>query len=339
MRAILSGARGITQREEAFLIVFFVVVFVFFAVLVPALSDPATLSDLAGELAPNLIAALGVAILMLQREFDVSIGSVVALVGVVTIWTFNATASIPLGIAAGLGSGMVVGAIHGYLVVYQRLNSLITTLATLFLIRGLVYVWTQQVTVSDQHGLIAFENLYYGSVAGIPVPLILVVLLFVAGGWFMSQTSSGLAIYAMGGNESSARALGIHVRRLKFFSFVACSALAALAGLVLAAQTDSGYFDAGLGFEFIVIAAVVLGGVALTGGRGTVYGAALGVLIIGMTGKGLRLLGVYTTWQLVATGLFMMLAVFGYGVRERWERRRRQLRRRTIVVPDSGHAV
>ncbi len=332
-------ARAVIRRDEGFLVIFLLLLLMIFTILVPGLANPSTLADLVAEASLNLTAALGVTVLMLQKEFDVSIGSMLGLVGVVTVSVFNSTASIPLGMLAGLACGVVVGSIHGYLVVYQGLNSLMTTLASLFLIRGLIYVWTRQVTVTDKHNLVDFQNLYYGTAAGFPIPGVVALILFIVGGWLLSNTNMGRAVYAIGSNEGAARALGINVRLIKFFSFVICSTLAAVAGLLITAQTASGYFDAGQGFEFIVIAAVVLGGVALAGGRGTVYGAALGVLIIALTGKGLRLMGVYTTYQLVATGLFMMLAVFGYGIRERWARRRRQLARGTKMAAEAEASV
>lgn len=318
-----SALRRLLGREEIGLAIFLLLSFGAFIILVPELAQPLTISDLLREISPNLIAGLGISILILQREFDVSIGSMLALVGVATVEVFNATSSIPLGVLIGLGCGVVVGAVHGYLVAYMGLNSLMTTLGTLFAIRGAVYVWTNQVTVVDEHGLVGFQSLYLGSLAGIPAPAVIALILYVAAGWALNHTAYGRAVYAVGGNLEAARALGIRIRRQKFVSFVICSTLAAVAGLVLAAQTSSGYFAAGAtGFEFVVIAAVVLGGVSLSGGRGSVYGAALGVLIIGLTGKGLRLAGVYTAFELVATGVLMILAVFVYGLRDRFIRRK-----------------
>ena len=133
-----------------------------------------------------------------------------------------------------------------------------------------------------------------------------------------TQTEFGRRIYAIGGNPTAARVSGIQVERTKFWLFVLCSTTAALAGLLIGAQTGTGYFDAGAtGFELIVITAVVLGGVSLAGGEGSILGATLGVLILGMTGKGLRLANVYTTWQLILTGVMLMVAVYLHGLRKR----------------------
>ena len=133
-----------------------------------------------------------------------------------------------------------------------------------------------------------------------------------------TQTEFGRRIYAIGGNPTAARVSGIQVERSKFWLFVICSTTAALAGLLIAAQTGTGYFDAGAtGFELVVITAVVLGGVSMAGGEGSILGAMLGVILLGLTGKALRLAGIYTTWQLILTGIMLMVAVYLHGLRKR----------------------
>lgn len=305
------------RRDEMALLGFFLLLAILFAALAPRTIYLSTFADLSLEIAPNLIAALGVAILIIGRSFDISVGSMLALTGVVMIETFNLTNSATLGVIASLLVGLSVGAFHGVMVAYLHLNSLMTTLATLFLIRGLVYVWTGQVTVVPDDRMRTFERLYHGEFLGVPMPAVLVIVTYLIAGWVMHQTTVGRSMYAMGGNEEAARARGINVQAMLLGGFMASGFLASVAGLLLAAQTGTGYFNAGLQFEFVVIAAVVVGGVSLTGGRGTILGAAFGVIIIGFTGKGLRLVGVHTTWQLVATGTLMMLALWLYGLRER----------------------
>lgn len=308
--------RRIMRRDEIALLGFLLLLGVVFAALEPRTVALSTFSDLSKEIAPNLIAALGIGILIIGRSFDISVGSMLALTGVVMIETVNLTSSVPFGVAAALAVGIAVGLFHGALVAYLHLNSLMTTLATLFLIRGLVYVWTGQVTVVPDERMETFELLYHGEIFGVPMPAVLVLATYLIAGWVMHQTKAGRSMYALGGNEEAARARGINVQMMTLGGFVASGFLASVAGLLLSAQTGTGYFNAGLLFEFIVIAAVVIGGVSLTGGRGTIVGAALGVIIIGFTGKGLRLLGVHTTWQLVATGTLMMMALWLYGMKE-----------------------
>jgi ribose/xylose/arabinose/galactoside ABC-type transport system permease subunit len=255
---------------------------------------------------------------MLAAEFDLSIGAMLAFTGVVTVATFNATGSMWLGILAGLLTGPIIGAINGFLVTKQRMPSLMTTLGMMFALRGLVYVWTNKTPVVDEIGFSAFVQLYQGSVGPIPVPGIIAFVIIAVAMWVTTQTEVGRRIYAIGGNQQAARVSGIKVERTKFWLFVLCSTTAAIAGLLIAAQTGTGYFDAGAaGFELTVITAVVLSGVSMAGGEGSVLAAMLGVVLLGLTGKGLRLADVYTTWQLVLTGLMLMVAVYLHGLRKR----------------------
>jgi ribose transport system permease protein len=311
-------AEWLLKHEEAILALLLLALMIFLAIVVPTSRQTRTYFDLLREVSPNLIAAVGITLLMLAAEFDLSIGSMLAVTGVTTVTVFNITGSMWLGILAGLLIGPIVGAINGYLVTVQRMSSLMTTLGMLFALRGLVYVWTNKAPVVDEHGFTSFVQLYQGSLGPIPIPIIVAVVLIAAAMWVTAQTSVGRSIYAIGGNATAARVSGIKVERVKFWLFVLSGTTAAIAGLLIAAQTGTGYFDAGVsGFELTVITAVVLGGVSMSGGEGHVLGAMLGVLILGLTGKGLRLADVYTTWQLVLTGVLLMVAVYLHALRKR----------------------
>jgi ribose/xylose/arabinose/galactoside ABC-type transport system permease subunit len=316
----------VIRHEEIVLFGLFLIVAVFFAIAVPSSRGSGTYLDLLRDVSPNLIAAIGVTLLLLSGEFDLSVGSMLAFTGVVTVWTFNATDNMWIGIAAGLLSGPLVGAINGYLVTVQGMSSLMTTLGMLFALRGLVYVWTNKTPVVDENGFTTFTQLYQGRVAGVPTPGLIAVILIVLALILLTRTEFGRNIYAIGGNQTAARVSGIRVQRDKFLLFVLSGTTAAIAGVLVASQTGTGYFDAGVqGFELIVIASAVLGGVSLSGGQGSLLSAMIGVLILGMTGKGLRLMNVHTTQQLVVTGIVMLVAVYLHGVRKRMlvESRRR----------------
>jgi ribose/xylose/arabinose/galactoside ABC-type transport system permease subunit len=318
---------SLIRHEEVLLFAVFLLVAAFFAITVPAARSGTTYLDLLRDVSPNLIAAIGVALLLISGEFDLSVGSMLAFTGVVTVSTFNATDNMWLGILAGLLTGPLVGAINGYLVTVQGMNSLMTTLGTMFTLRGLVYVWTNKTPVVDENGFTAFTQLYQGEIFHVPVPGLIAIVLIALAYVLLTRTEFGRNIYAIGGNQTAARVSGIPVQREKFLLFVLSGTTAAIAGLLVASQTDTGYFDAGVqGFELIVIASAVLGGVSLSGGVGNLLSAMLGVLILGMTAKGLRLLNVHTTQQLIVTGLVMLAAVYLHGVRKRLlvESRRRQ---------------
>jgi len=325
-----SSLGRLARSEEGILLVVLALLVAIVAGQVPSAREAGTYLDLLREVSPNLIAAVGIALLLLAGELDVSIGSMLALTGVVTIAAFNWTGSMWLGILAGLLTGPLVGLLHGYLVTIERMNSLVTTLGTMFALRGLVYVATNKTPVVDEQGFSQFQALYQGNIGPLPVPAVLALVVIALAHLVLTQTAFGREIYAIGGNETAAQVSGIRVRRVKLLLFVVCSTMAAVAGLLIAAQTDTGYFDAGAsGFELLVIAAAVLGGVSLAGGEGRMTGALLGVLILGMTDKGMRLMNIYTTWVLVVTGIVMMMAVYLHGVRKssarpRWLTRRRQ---------------
>jgi ribose/xylose/arabinose/galactoside ABC-type transport system permease subunit len=315
------------RHEEVLLFTIFLLVAAFFSITVPAARSGATYLDLVRDVSPNLIAAIGMTLLLISGEFDLSVGAMLAFTGVVTVSTFNATDNMWLGILAGLLTGPLVGAINGYLVTVQGMNSLMTTLGTMFTLRGLVYVWTNKTPVVDENGFSDFTHLYQGEIFRLPVPGLIAVVLIALAYVLLTRTEFGRNIYAIGGNQTAARVSGIPVQRNKFLLFVLSGTMAAIAGLLVASQTGTGYFDAGVqGFELIVIASAVLGGVSLSGGVGNLLSAMLGVLILGMTGKGLRLLNVHTTQQLIVTGLVMLAAVYLHGVRKRLlvESRRRQ---------------
>jgi ribose/xylose/arabinose/galactoside ABC-type transport system permease subunit len=316
------------RHEEIALFGLFLLVAAFFAAAVPSARTSGTYLDLLRDVSPNLIAAIGVTLLLLAGEFDLSVGSMLAFTGVVTVSTFNATGNMWAGIIAGLLTGPLVGAINGYLVTVQGMNSLMTTLGTMFALRGLVYVWTNKTPVVDQNGFTAFTQLYQGELLGVPTPGLIAIVLIALAFILLTRTEFGRNIYAIGGNQTAARVSGIRVQRDKFLLFVLSGTTAAIAGVIVASQTGTGYFDAGVqGFELIVIASAVLGGVSLSGGVGNLLSAMLGVLILGMTGKGLRLMNVHTTQQLVVTGIVMLIAVYLHGLRKRMlvESRRRAL--------------
>jgi ribose/xylose/arabinose/galactoside ABC-type transport system permease subunit len=319
----VSLLKRLVQNEGIALAALLGVVIIFFAFQTPSAREVKTYLDLLREVSPNLIAAVGITLLLLAGELDVSIGSMLAFTGVATVLTFNATGNMWLGILVGILTGPLVGAIHGYLVTVQRMNSLVTTLGTLFTLRGLVYIITNKTPVVDENGFTEFNWLYQGDLGPLPVPfalaLVIIVIFFVV----LTQTEFGRQIYAIGGNQTAARVSGIKVERVKFSLFIIASTMAALAGLLICAQTGTGYFDAGAsGFELVVIAAVVLGGVNLFGGEGRLVSAMIGVLILGITSKGLRLLNVPTTWELVVTGGVMMAAVYFHIVRKKLQSRK-----------------
>ncbi len=304
--------------REAGLVILLLAVVALFWILEPSTRQQRVYWDLLREISPNLISAIGITMLLLAGEFDLSIGSMLAVTSITTVVAFNATDNMWLGVIAGLATGPIVGGIHGYLVTRQGMNSLVTTLGSLFALRGMVYVYTNKTPVIDENGFYDFQDAYYNNLGPVPLPFVLAIILVVLALVVLTQTEFGRNIYAIGGNETAARVSGIRVGFIKFILFVICASSAAISGMIITAQTGTGYFDTGSsGFELIVIAGVVLGGIALSGGKGSLVGTVLGILILGMTAKGLRLMGVNTNVQLMVTGSIMILAVFMHSFHDR----------------------
>ncbi|CAN5765061.1 ribose ABC transporter permease [soil metagenome] len=304
------------RNESLSLLLFLVTVVALFMVLEPTMRQTRVYWDLLREVSPSMVAAVGVTLLLLSGEFDLSIGSMLALTGVVIVDTFNQTDNMWIGIAAGLLTGVAIGMTNGFFVTVIGMESLMTTLGMMFAIRGLVYVYTNQTPIIDENRFQQFTRIWYRNIGPVPQPIIIAILI-VIGAWFVAtRTEFGRNIYAIGGNKQAARVSGISVNRHKFALFVVCGTMASVAGLLIAAQTDTGYFNAGLGFELQVLAAVVLGGASLAGGQGNVLSTALAVLIIGVIGKGMRLMSIDTTQQLLVVGLVMLVAVYYHGIRK-----------------------
>jgi len=298
------------RKGELALFIIFLIVFVFFSFSSEYFFSLRNLMNVSGQLAITLIAAIGFAVLLIAGEVDISIGSLLAFVALPLIQIMNLTESVALGIIACLIFGAVIGLINGYLSVYLRISSLIVTLGMLFILRGIVYLYTGQRPISDDLYSDFFFNIGNGKLLGV-VPyaaiiafLILAVFLFV-----MRNTSYGRKLYAIGGNAEVARLAGYNIKLIKLSAFVICSVLSSISAILLASRIGSANHIAGDLFEFQVVAAVVLGGVSLAGGIGTLAGAALGVMILAIVSNGLGMLNVESQWQMVVNGIIIIIAV------------------------------
>jgi L-arabinose transport system permease protein len=249
-------------------------------------------------------------------DFDLSIGSVVACAGVVGALVMNNTGSVALGVLAALGCGAVSGLINGFVVAKLRINALITTLATMQMVRGFGYI------VSDYKAVgIVKENFFLlgqTRILGIDTPIWITIACFVVFGFILNRTVFGRDTLAVGGNLEAAHLAGIAVDRIKIVIFTAQGIMAAFAGLVLSSRMTSGQPNTSIGFELDVISACVLGGVSLTGGVGSMGFVVAGVLIMGIVQNAMNLLNIAPGYQYVARGAILLAAVLF----DRWKRRK-----------------
>lgn len=302
--------RALTRWPELGLLIALLVIIAFFALASGTFLTIRNLTNVLGQASLALTAGIGVAIVFISGEVDVSIGSLVAAVAIPLITIMNATNSLPLGIAGALALGLLIGAVNGYLCAYLGINSLIVTLGTLFIMRGGVYLYSGQKAIPDDAALESFFQLGNGRLFDVlPFPAVIALGLLAVFVYIMRHRPFGRKIYAVGGNPEVARLAGYDVKRIKFTCFLISALLATVAGILLASRLGSAVHVAGLGFEFQVVAATVLGGVSLSGGVGSLIGMALGVLILSFLANGLGMLNLATEWQLVITGLIIIAAV------------------------------
>jgi len=298
------------KKGELALFIIFLLVFVFFSFASEYFFSVRNVMNVSGQLSITLIASIGFAVLLIAGEVDISIGSLLAFVSLPLIEIMNITESVPLAIFVCLLFGIIIGFINGYLSVYLGVSSLIVTLGMLFILRGTVYLYTGQRAISDDYMSDFFFYIGNGKFMGIvPYSAILALIILCIFLFVMHNTSYGRKLYAIGGNKEVARLAGYNIKRLKLSAFVICSFLSSISGIILASRIGSANPYAGDLFEFQVVAAVVLGGVSLAGGVGTLTGAAIGVMILSVISNGLGLLNVETQWQLVVNGIIIIIAV------------------------------
>ena len=242
-----------------------------------------------------------------SRDFDLSVGSTVAFAGVFCAIVSNATGSVAIGIAAAIVAGALVGFVNGVVIAKLKINALITTLATMEIVRGLAFIAShgQAVGVSSD----AFFTLGSSQFLGLPVPVWITLACFVVFGVLLNKTVYGRNTLAIGGNPDAARLAGVAVDRVRIAIFLIQGLVAALAGVILASRMTSGQPNAGEGFELNVISACVLGGVSLMGGRATISGVLVGVLIMGTVQNAMSLMNIDAFYQYLVRGAILLIAV------------------------------
>jgi len=265
------------------------------------------LVNITRQVSINAIIAVGMTLVILTGGIDLSVGSLVALTGCVAIMGMDLPGGDFTGIVLGLAVAAGAGLLSGVLVAYCSMPPFITTLAMLTIARGVALV------ITSGQPLVRFNSAYQflgeGQVGPVPVPILIMVLVLLLAWFILKNTPLGSYIYATGGNEEAARLSGIKVKRVKTLVYSLSGVCAGISGLVLAARLGSAQPNTGNGFELDAIAAVVLGGTSLMGGRGTIWGTLIGAFIIGVLNNGFNLLDVSPYYQLIAKGGVIIFAV------------------------------
>jgi ribose transport system permease protein len=280
-----------------------------FWMLKPVFLSEGNIQNIITQTSVIALLAIGQLLVIVTRGIDVSVGSIVGLSTVIGATVYGTSAnSGAMVIVAMLGIGLGVGLINGVVYVYGRLpNSIINTLGMLYIAQGAALVITKGDTLIGTPP--AVTSVGTGFVGTVPVAAFVLAGVALVAWLLSSRTRWGRWVYAVGGNKEAAERVGIPVRKVQVSVFVVSGLMAGIAGIIIAGQTDSGYGTAGAGTELSSIAAVIIGGASFLGGRGSVGDALVGAFIIGCLRNGLDLLGVYPTWQLVAVGTVMLVAV------------------------------
>jgi erythritol transport system permease protein len=308
-------------RARAFFILF--ALLILFSSLAPSFLTANNLSILAKHVAISALLAVGMTFVVLAGGIDLSVGSIAGLGGIVAGmlitqgFVFGGAVHyppIPLVLLVTLAVCMAVGAINGFLVTKASVAPFIATLGTLYIARGAALLLSDGHTFPNLGGLperhnTGFTALGQSFLLGIPIPVWITLVVAILAGVVAAKTPFGRHVYAVGGNERAARLAGIQVARVKIITYLFSSACAALVGLIIASQLESAHPATGESFELNAIAAVVLGGTSLMGGRGSVTGSIIGACVIGVLADGLIMLGVSEFWQIVIKGIVIVFAV------------------------------
>ncbi len=260
------------------------------------------------QISTNLLLACGMTMVIILGGIDLSVGSSIALSGVLAAGCVSRYGfSIPVAFFVGIIVGIIFGLFNGFFISKTTIPPFIVTLATMNIARGLAGVYTggAPVRVVSKE----WQWLGAGYVAGVPVPVIIMIIIFIISLFILNKTKIGRYIYAVGGNPTAARFSGIDVAKVKFLVYSYSGIMAGIAGIILASRMYSGQPTAGEGAEMDAIAAVVVGGTSMAGGSGKLSGTLIGALIIGILNNGLNLMNVNSFWQTVVKGVVILLAV------------------------------
>ncbi len=270
------------------------------------------------------ILAIGMLLVILNGGIDLSVGSTLGLAGCIAGFLMQGVSLSYFGVilyppvwavvVITCALGALVGAVNGVLIAYLKVPAFVASLGVLYVARGIALLMTNGLTYNNlggrpELGNTGFDWLGFNRLGGVPIGVIVLAALAIICGIVLSKTAFGRWLYASGGNERAAELSGVPVKRVKILVYVFSGVCAAIAGLVLSSQLTSAGPTAGTTYELTAIAAVVIGGAALTGGRGTVRGTMLGAFVIGFLSDGLVIIGVSAYWQTVFTGAVIVLAV------------------------------
>lgn len=299
IKKVLLGDQG--------LLVIFLVALVLVSLFVPNFFSLRNMIGLSQSVVTVGLVACTMMMCLATRDFDLSVGSTVAFSGMVAVMVSNTSGSIPMGMLAAIAAGAAVGMVNGVVIAKLGVNALIATLATMQIVRGMSLIVSDGRAVGIQNP--DFYNIALSQHFGIPTPVIVLIIAFVVFGLILNRSVFGRNALAVGGNPDAARLAGVRVDWTRIIIFTLQGVMCAIAGILLASRVTSGQPNAATGLELSVISACVLGGVSLAGGRATITGVVVGVLILGIAENVMNLLNIQAFYQYVVRGAILLFAV------------------------------
>lgn len=307
---IISYAKEKLETQEALSLIGFLGLFLFMSFTSKEFLTSGNLINIARQVSINGILAVGMTFVILTGGIDLSVGSVMAFTGTIMAGMMINMGLPPfVAVMIGVLLGAAIGYINGIFVSYAKIPAIIVTLAMMEISRGFSLLYTGGYPLSGLPATFSFigRGYVFGS---IPMPVIIMILVYLAAYIVLNHMPVGRYIYAIGGNEEAVRLSGVKVKRYKIMAYVISGITASISGIILTSRLMSGQPNAGVGFELDAIAAVVLGGTDIAGGRGHIFGTILGALLIGVLSNGLNLMGVSPYFQRVLKGVIIIAAIY-----------------------------
>ena len=295
----------ISKSNNAALIVLILAIAMSF--LSPAFLTSINLLNVLRQVAVTVIVGTGFCVIIACGDLDLSVGSVMALVGVLMAKLMVAGVPVPLAILAGLLLGICFSSVNAFIINTFNVPGFVVTMAVSNIYRGIVYLVTEMSPVINLPA--SFNYIGQGKFCGIPVSVFVMFFMVILGSFILKRTKIGRYVFAAGGNKEAARVCGINVKGVRYSAYIMMGFCAAAASVVLTARTASAQVGAGLNIELDAIAACVIGGTPLSGGSATVVGTVFGCLVVGILNNGLNLLAVNSNWQYVVKGVLLLIAI------------------------------
>ena len=281
------------------------------SILSPSFLSTKNIFNILRQTSVNAIIAAGMTFVILTGGIDLSVGSILAISGAICASLLVSGQNIVIAIVISILIGAVVGFLNGFVISKGKLQPFIATLATMTILRGLTLVFTdgKPITLGSGYLAINFGKIGGGEILSIPTPAIIMIVVFLVCAYILNSTKMGRYTYALGSNEEATKLSGLNTDKIKIWVYTISGILSALAGVIITSRLYSAQPTAGTGYELDAIAAVVLGGTSLTGGKGKITGTIIGALIIGVLSNALNILDVSSYYQMMVKGVVILIAV------------------------------